>query len=549
VAGSVTRAYDTDFRMTSLSVNGANPIGFQFDPDDLLTVAGELTLTRHPQNGLITKTAIGKVAEAFGYSGFGEIMSYHAAFDGSEVYDIQFARDPLGRVTEKTETIGGVTSILDYSYDGAGRLSEIRKNGAIAGTYTYDLNGNRLTGPAVATTYTHDAQDRLTQSSASGLPPTVYTHTAHGELARKTSGAAVTTYQYDAQGNLLQVTLPAGTTIDYVMDGRNRRVAKRVDGAVVQKFLYVDQLKPIVELDSNDAIITRFIYATRANVPAYMVRGGQTHRIITDDLGSPRLVIEVSGGAILQRMDYDEFGNVVTDTNPGFQPFGFAGGLYDPLTKLTRYGLRDYDPEIGRWTRKDPLGFGGGGSNLYAYVQNDPVNWVDPFGLDQGYLYVSQPGAAGDGYLNWNINHGGRPVSNINELVGKALAEWINTGEQISNLTLAAHGNPNGFQMGKEWVSDFSPLSALGPALAPDATILFKSCMVGQNKSQLENLSLQLPLGVVIYAATGYFYPENNEGNLVHCQGGECDEIAGRWSFPFNMYHNIMFFPMVPVYR
>jgi len=79
-------------------------------------------------------------------------------------------------------------------------------------------------------------------------------------------------------------------------------------------------------------------------------------------------------------MDYDAFGRVLLDTNPGFQPFGFAGGLYDPDTGLTRFGARDYDADAGRWTAKDPIGFRGGDTNLYAYVSNDPVNWKDPSG-------------------------------------------------------------------------------------------------------------------------------------------------------------------------
>ena len=80
-------------------------------------------------------------------------------------------------------------------------------------------------------------------------------------------------------------------------------------------------------------------------------------------------------------MDYDSFGNVILDTNPGFQPFGFAGGLYDRDTKLTRFGARDYDAEVGRWTVKDPILFNGDGPNLYSYVLQDPVNKYDPSGL------------------------------------------------------------------------------------------------------------------------------------------------------------------------
>jgi RHS repeat-associated protein len=59
-------------------------------------------------------------------------------------------------------------------------------------------------------------------------------------------------------------------------------------------------------------------------------------------------------------MTHDAWGNVVQDTAPGFQPFGFAGGLWDADTGLVRFGARDYDSVTGRWTAKDPLIFDGG---------------------------------------------------------------------------------------------------------------------------------------------------------------------------------------------
>jgi RHS repeat-associated protein len=63
-------------------------------------------------------------------------------------------------------------------------------------------------------------------------------------------------------------------------------------------------------------------------------------------------------------------------------PLGFAGGLHDRDTGLVRFGARDYDPAIGRWTAKDPIDFAGGDMNLYGYVQNNPINLIDPTGLD-----------------------------------------------------------------------------------------------------------------------------------------------------------------------
>src|SRR5205814_8710821 len=98
-------------------------------------------------------------------------------------------------------------------------------------------------------------------------------------------------------------------------------------------FLYDDNLRIIAELDGSNKIVSRFVYGSRDYVPDYMIKGGMNYRIITDHLGSPRLVVEANSGATVQRIDYDEFGNILADSRPGFQPFGFAGGLYDRNTK------------------------------------------------------------------------------------------------------------------------------------------------------------------------------------------------------------------------
>jgi RHS repeat-associated protein len=84
---------------------------------------------------------------------------------------------------------------------------------------------------------------------------------------------------------------------------------------------------------------------------------------------------------VAQRIDYDEFGNEFTNTNPSFTPFGFGRGLTDSQTGLVRFGMRDYDAARGRWTTKDPSGFRGGSNNLYEYAKNEPSDITDPTGL------------------------------------------------------------------------------------------------------------------------------------------------------------------------
>ncbi len=162
---------------------------------------------------------------------------------------------------------------------------------------------------------------------------------------------------------------------------------------MVQGFLYLGNLNPVAELDGQGNVVSRFVYGSKANVPDYVLKNGNTYRIISDHLGSPRLIIDIDTGVVVQQMDYDTFGNVLFDSNPGFQPFGFAGGLYDVDTKLVRFGARDYDAQVGRWTAKDPILFAGGDSNLYGYVLGDPVNFVDPKGLDASLYGKSESSA------------------------------------------------------------------------------------------------------------------------------------------------------------
>jgi RHS repeat-associated protein len=378
VNASIAIAYDNELNVTSKKIGTAPPIVYGYDSDGLLTSIGVETIFRAPENGRVTTTNAGLINDTRSYDGFGQIGDYTALLNSSPLFEQHYTRDAAGRITAIAETIGSTTSTRAFTYDASGRLAGVVENGATVAAYTYDGNSNRLTRVRSSGTEsgTYDDQDRVT--SYGGYE---FAYTANGEIASKTSAFGTTSYRYDSFGNLVRVALPGGHVVEYVLDGRSRRVAKKVDGTVTQKFVYSDGLRPIAQLAPDDAVVFQFLYGERAHVPSLIVGTSATYRVIADHSGSPRGIVDVATGASVQYLAYDEFGNVTTDTNSGFQPYGFAGGLYDPDTHLVHFGAREYDPSLGRFLSRDPLGFGGGQLNVYDYAANDPVNFIDPSGL------------------------------------------------------------------------------------------------------------------------------------------------------------------------
>jgi RHS repeat-associated protein len=183
-------------------------------------------------------------------------------------------------------------------------------------------------------------------------------------------------------GSLIAVQLPDGRLIEYVTDGKGRRIGKMVNGVLVKQWLYRDGLRPKAELDGLGNLVATFIYATKRNTPELVIRGGATYRVVSDQLGSPVLVINTANSSDIPfQATYAAFGpRTLLAGSDDWMPFGFVGGLYDSDTKLTRFGVRDYDPTIGRWVSKDPIRFVGGQTNIYVYVNNDPCNRTDPGG-------------------------------------------------------------------------------------------------------------------------------------------------------------------------
>ena len=90
---------------------------YQYDNDDLLTQTGDLSLTRHPDNGLLTATSLGNLTSQRSYNPFGEVAR-EIVFSGEQVrYKTSYQRDNLGRITQKMETIDGITTTYTYHYE------------------------------------------------------------------------------------------------------------------------------------------------------------------------------------------------------------------------------------------------------------------------------------------------------------------------------------------------------------------------------------------------------------------------------------------------
>lgn len=384
VTGTLAVQYDSKLRLASRSINSTATVAYTYNPDNLLTKVGDLALTRSLSTGFTTGTELGQIKDMSSFAVDGTRQRYSATGASvANLLDVEYGHDLGGRIVQTTETVlVDPAKIYQYQYDHAGRLHKVSVNGALAASYAFDDNGNRtgvyMASEGTTTSAFYDAQDRLILYGTKH-----YGYTPNGELTVTTEAltSAVTRYFWNGTGSLKQVDLPDGTIVEYQYNALGQRAVRKVDGTVTHRWLWEGSLRPAAEIDGSGAIIDRCVYGEQINVPDYIVRAGVKYRLITDHLGSVRLVVDSSSGLVVQQMDYDEWGRVTNDTNPGFQPFGYAGGFYDTATGLAQFGARWYDAEAGRWVSKDPIGFRSGDTNFYAYTYADPINYIDPNGL------------------------------------------------------------------------------------------------------------------------------------------------------------------------
>lgn len=357
----------------------------------------------------------------YGYDSAGRLASVaHQSSSSTTLESYSLGYNALQLIESITQQSTGTTS---YIYDESGQLKSVTGPGAGgsgSATYNYDPTGNRASPDVFGNnnelvsdgTYKYDydnsgnliKQTPLTSNSTSVT--TSYTWDAHHHLLeavqKNNSNQTIADikYDYDSFGRLVGrdeisyktasgsiSTSPQNwTRTGYLYDGDNILLAfqsKRVINGVSQSDLSPHLVQRNLWGDQPDELLAQESLGTNLS------QAGTDSWDLADWQGSIRTTVNDSG-TVTARVNYDAFGNVINAvngsgaaiTNVASQlPFLYTGKFRDAVTGLQYNNARWYDPRTGRWLSVDPIGFAGGDSNLYRYVNNDPVNGTDPSGL------------------------------------------------------------------------------------------------------------------------------------------------------------------------
>jgi len=352
------------------------------------------------------------VATTYSYDAASQLKSLVHAVGGAPFASFNYTYDPVGNRTAMTEGTG----TNSYAYDPLNRLVQAIHPQAAnpAESFSYDPVGNRVTSHLSPVHTTDDANRLLEDSNFT------YTYDANGNLRSKTSRAngEVTTYTYDTENQLIRVDRP-GIVAQYHYDPLGRRIAKVVNGVSI-RFVY-DNEDIVAEVDSNG--ITRALYAHGPGIdePLAMFRsmvGVSTFLFHADGLGSITHLTTPTG-TINRTYTYDSFGRIVAQSGTLANPFTYTGREFDPEIELYFYRSRYLDPRSARFTSEDlynlaiqqlpsqlqqhlfpssanlpGLKTNPQNQNRYPYVNNDPINRIDPFGFAESCIWGGFSGAA-----------------------------------------------------------------------------------------------------------------------------------------------------------
>ncbi len=368
--------YDSANRLVSMRNPDYVEVSYQYDP------AGRL-LTRILSNGTTT---------SYGYDDNNRLVSLktdHAS--GSVVGEETYIRDRVGNIQTVT-TSEGTTM---FTYDPLYRLADAVYPGAgNTYNYTYDKVGNRLTQIIGTTTqaYIYNEGNRLLEirdGSVTGPLVNQFNFDDEGNMSERRDGIGtlLQSYTTDAKGRITQM-ITGGDLFTYAYDPMDYRISKAGPGVTADYLLEGEHVEKVTGSHQPAQFFRGVVVDEIVNGYQYDPQGVWTNYTYAHD--SLRSVVGLSGheGATIQTTQYAPFGSERDGAGASCSVLRYTGRERDAETGLYYYRARYYDPSIGRFLTEDPLGFGAGDVNFYAYVGNNPINANDPSGK------VNAPGAA-----------------------------------------------------------------------------------------------------------------------------------------------------------
>ena len=410
-ASTIAYGYDLDNRLTSLTYPSGEVVLYGYDNFSKLTSVtdtppGQASLiTAYTYNSttgmLATETRPDNTQTVYGYDSNGNLIDILNRTTSTQalILEYHYTLDAAGRQTQVVMTTPTGATAQAYVYDDMGRLSQVTysNTGTIGPTnkvvqYTYDGNGNRLTettyangisgGATQTLTYTYGSSDELlTVTDQNGVVQDSYSYDWRGNQVEVVTPTKTTLYGYDDRNLLVNVSDGTNFTT-YEYDGAGRRISQTVNG-VTTRFV-VDpsnaDYQTLEELTASGTVSASYTFGLDR---ISGILPGQTTATyyLTDALGSVGGLAN-SAGALLGNYTYDAFGQILTSPASVNNPYTFVGERLDQATGLIDLRAREYDPIAGRFTSKDPAGIASG-LNSYSYAGNDPINCVDPLGMDQ----------------------------------------------------------------------------------------------------------------------------------------------------------------------
>jgi len=208
-----------------------------------------------------------------------------------------------------------------------------------------------------------------------------YAYDARGNRSSYAGPSGTYTYSYDLTDNLTGVLLSGNSLYTASYDATGKRVTA-VTSTTTTHYLYNPDGELIAEVNGSGAPVARYTWGPGG--PISRIAGANRRYYLLDGLGNVRFLASKQAG-ITDRYTYDAWGNVITSqglTPNALRWCGEFGYEWVPATGLYHVGAREYDPKVGRWLQRDPLGPQGGDPNVYAYVRNRPTTHLDNGGRE-----------------------------------------------------------------------------------------------------------------------------------------------------------------------